>query len=271
MDKKNSELIKITDLTTQIGLSSRSLRYYEQIGLIGSVRPEFEKYRFYDAETIERLKQIIVLRKMQIPIKDILRIYESENMSVVVETFVNRIQAIDDEIGALAELKRIVGDFLQTMIDNGVTKISAIPLLYEEMDKQLELMEEQKPVTYEDLSNISERLGKPIESSILSLPSMRVISSHLKENPMESDTEGFSRYIQQNGFLPGNHERFEFQNESGEVIILRVPDDFTNDSVYFGFNFAAVCSRRQTSILTRIWVNASAPLSVALTTTNIIR
>jgi DNA-binding transcriptional MerR regulator len=237
MDKKNSELIKITDLTTQLGLSSRSLRYYEQIGLIQSVRPEFEKYRFYESETIERLKQIIVLRKMQIPVKDILRIYESESMSVVVETFVNRIHAIDDEIGALAELKHIVGDFLQTMIDNGVTKISAIPLLYEEMDKQLELMEERKPVTYEDLSNISERLGKPIESSILSLPSMRVISSYLKENAKESDTEGFSCYIQQNGFLPGNHERFEFQNESGEVIILRVPDDFTNDSVYFGFNF----------------------------------
>ena len=122
MDKKSNKLIKITDLTTQLGLSSRSLRYYEQIGLITSVRPAFEKYRFFNAETVERLKQIIVLRKMQIPVKDILRIYESESMGVVVETFVNRIHAIDEEIGALAELKRIVGDFLQTMIDNGVPK-----------------------------------------------------------------------------------------------------------------------------------------------------
>lgn len=36
MGKTNSRLIKITDLTTQLGLSSRSLRYYEQVGLIRS-------------------------------------------------------------------------------------------------------------------------------------------------------------------------------------------------------------------------------------------
>ena len=68
-------LIKITDLTNQLDISSRSLRYYEQMGLIKSVRPEFEKYRYYDTENIERLRQIMVLRKMQIPIKDIIRIY----------------------------------------------------------------------------------------------------------------------------------------------------------------------------------------------------
>ena len=240
MDNTNNELVKITDLTTQLGLSSRSLRYYEQIGLIQSVRPEFEKYRFYDTETIERLKQIMVLRKMQIPVKDILRIYENESMSVVVETFVNRIHTIDDEIGALAELKRIVGDFLQTMIDNGVTKISAIPLLYEEMDKQLELMEERDPVTYEDLSNISERLAKPVEPSILSLPCMRVISSYLKENEQKSDIDGFWRWIQEQNFPlcePGRHERFEYQSDVGDVIIQRIPDDFQNESKFSDDSF----------------------------------
>ena len=240
MDSENTTLIKITDLTTQLGLSSRSLRYYEQIGLIQSTRPEFEKYRFYDAETIERLKQIMVLRKMQIPVKDILRIYESESMSVVVETFVNRIHAIDDEIGTLGELKRITSDFLHTMQKNGLTKISAIPLLYEEMDKQLELIEEHEPVTYEDLSNISERLARPVEPSILSLPCMRVISSYLKENEQKSDIDGFWRWIQEQNFPlcePGRHERFEYQSDVGDVFIQRIPDDFQNDSEYLDFTF----------------------------------
>lgn len=123
------DLIKITELTNELGISSRSLRYYEQMGLIKSIRPEFEKYRYFDSENIERLKQIMVLRKMQIPIKDIIRIYESEDMSVVVEAFVDRINSIDDEVNALSELKRIVNEFLQTMLKNGITKISALPLL----------------------------------------------------------------------------------------------------------------------------------------------
>jgi len=65
------DLVKITDLTVQLGISSRSLRYYEQAGLLQSTRLPHEKYRYYDAENVTRLQQIIVLRKMQIPIKDI--------------------------------------------------------------------------------------------------------------------------------------------------------------------------------------------------------
>ena len=132
-------LIKITDLTHQLGLTSRSLRYYEQTGLIQSVRPQFAKYRFYDEENVERLRQIIVLRKMQIPIKDIIRIYESEDMSIVVQTFVDRMDAIDGEISALSEMKRLTNEFLQTMLKHGIKKISALPLLYDEMDKHLNL------------------------------------------------------------------------------------------------------------------------------------
>ena len=42
------ELIKITDVTAKFDVSSRTLRYYEQMGLLESIRPQFEKYRFYD-------------------------------------------------------------------------------------------------------------------------------------------------------------------------------------------------------------------------------
>lgn len=107
------ELMKTTDLTSQLGISSRTLRYYEQMGLIQSIRMQFEKYRFYDNENVERIKQIIVLRKMQIPIKDIIRIYESRDMTVLVESFVTRINSIDQEIFALKELKQIINKFMQ--------------------------------------------------------------------------------------------------------------------------------------------------------------
>lgn len=76
-------LIKITDLSTQLGLSSRTLRYYEEAGLITSIRPQFEKYRYYDEHTVQRLRQIMILRKMDIPIKDIVRIYDSREMRAV--------------------------------------------------------------------------------------------------------------------------------------------------------------------------------------------
>ncbi|HBL84374.1 MAG: hypothetical protein A2Y17_04900 [Clostridiales bacterium GWF2_38_85] len=233
-------LIKITDITAQLDISSRSLRYYEQMSLIQSIRPKFEKYRYFDDENIERLKQIIVLRKMQIPIKDIIRIYESHDMSVVVETFVNRINAIEDEINALSEMKRITNEFLQTMLKNGIKKISSLPLLYEEMDKQLEVLEEHKPVTYEGLSAVSEKLKNEIEVFIIELPQMRMLSSKQKDNSL-SDVEGFTDWMELHNIprsLPGSHELFEYQdNKDDTIIIRRIDNNFINDSPYIDIIF----------------------------------
>ena len=233
-------LVKITDLVNGLGLSSRSLRYYEQVGLIASVRPPFERYRYYDENAIDRLKQIIVLRKMQIPIRDILRIYQSEDMSVVVETFVNRIREIDEEVGALSELKRITNEFLQAMLQNGITKISALPLLYTEMEKQLETLEKNRSTRCKDLAAVSERLAKPVEPSIVFLPAMRVVSSYLKENPECSDTDGFWRWVQLRGLppgRPGQHRRFEYQTQAGDVTVLHIPETFENDGEFLDFTF----------------------------------
>lgn len=252
MEQAQGTLAKITDLTTQLGLSSRSLRYYEQIGLIQSIRLPFEKYRYYNTENIERLKQIMMLRKMQIPIKDIIRIYENEDISVVVETFVNRINAIDNEIGALTELKRIISEFLQIMQKNGITKISAIPLLYEGIEKHLELIEKHKPITYESLSNLSEQLTKPVDPVIISLPSMQVVSSLLKESPGESDVDGFWRWLQERNLLTGAsgpYERFEYQTDAGDVIIQRVPNDFENEANIMILLLTVGCLRQSMYIL----------------------
>ena len=219
------DLIKITDLSPLLGLTSRSLRYYEETGLIQSVRLSGEKYRYFDAANIERLKQIIVLRKMMIPIKDILRIYESNDMRVVVEVFVNRIREIDKESIALSELKRITDEFLQAMLKNGVKKISALPLLYEALvNQELEQVDaaegEGNPVSYDELATISEKLAKPVEPSIVHLPSMRVLTSCLKENPRVSDPDGFWHWVQSQRISPGEpgrHEQFEYQTGAGDV------------------------------------------------------
>jgi len=48
----------------------------------------------------------MVLRKMEIPIKDIIRIYESEDMRTVVEVFVKRIRSAP--LASLQKRNRVV-------------------------------------------------------------------------------------------------------------------------------------------------------------------
>ena len=45
-------LIRITDVTAKFDVSSRTLRYYEQMGLLSSICPQFEKYLFYERRSL---------------------------------------------------------------------------------------------------------------------------------------------------------------------------------------------------------------------------
>ncbi len=221
------ELTRITEVTEQYGVSSRTLRYYEEVGLIKSERPAFEKYRFYDKENVDRLQQILVLRKMQIPVKDIMRIYESQDMEVLVQSFVNRLEEIDDEISTLSQIRNYVDDFLNAMIAHGITQISALPLLYEKMEE--ELSSERNQSSGEVLGMLNEKAAKPLEIDIVTLPSMFVMTS-LRRDTGRTDTDGFWDWFSANQVplgRPGSRTFFEYQHE-GEIVFMQKIEEEAN-------------------------------------------
>ena len=66
------ELQTASQVSRNYGISTRMLRYYEQAGLIQSLRKEDYAYRVYDESAVNRLRQIIVLRKLRVPVKQII-------------------------------------------------------------------------------------------------------------------------------------------------------------------------------------------------------
>ncbi|MCL2512971.1 MAG: MerR family transcriptional regulator, partial [Oscillospiraceae bacterium] len=66
-----NKLIKIQEVSNKYDITARTLRYYEDTGLIISTRSEDYAYRLYDEAAIKRLEQILVLRKLNISIRDI--------------------------------------------------------------------------------------------------------------------------------------------------------------------------------------------------------
>ncbi|NLG88499.1 MAG: MerR family transcriptional regulator [Clostridiaceae bacterium] len=233
-------LVKITELTKELGITSRTLRYYEQMGLIRSERLPFENYRYYDRENIERVKQILVLWKMQIPVRDIIRIYESKDLAVLVDSFTARINAIDHQIVSLLELRRIINKFVQSMMQKGIKHISALPLLYDKIEKSLELKEKHKKeeLSFQRLSELSEQA--PPDLTIVDLPPMRVLSS-LERNSGKSDIDGFWDWLAKSGITigaPGSRTLFEYQQDDGQTVILhRIDRDFNNTGPYQDFEF----------------------------------
>lgn len=103
-----NELIKIRDVSAKYNISARTLRYYEDMGLITSIRSDDYAYRLYDDASLKRLEQILILRKLNISIKDIQRIFNSSSSDVVLEVLSKKVDGIDEDIALLHELKEIV-------------------------------------------------------------------------------------------------------------------------------------------------------------------
>lgn len=105
-------LTTISEISKQLNVSTRTLRYYEEIGLIKSVKKDGYAYRAYEEETLLRLQQILVLRKLRIPLKQIALILKNENASAIIETFQQNLAEVDEEITALSTIRSIINTFI---------------------------------------------------------------------------------------------------------------------------------------------------------------
>jgi len=61
-DAVGPPLLRITEVATEVGLTTRSIRYYEELGLLKPAARSEGSYRLYDADDIERLRFIRGLR-----------------------------------------------------------------------------------------------------------------------------------------------------------------------------------------------------------------
>ena len=263
------DLIRINEVVENFGISSRTLRYYEEMGLLWSNHPDYKTQRYYDPAALERLKQIIILRKLQIPIKDIVIIFKSENMTTLIQSFVNKLESLDAEISTLSELRHLVDDFLNKMLMSGIKKISGITLLYEETDKRLATVKRKETVTFEKLSEISREALRLHDVRIIRLPPMRVLTSRLKTGQLENIDGKMQSLFVKFGFTPspGLRNCFFRKEPSGEwIMLIKIPNDYENTTEYVDEKFAgglfAIASSfmedmDDTLILLKNWINMS--------------
>lgn len=130
-----NDLIKIREVSSRYDISSRALRYYEDMGLITSTRSSDYAYRLYDKNAIKRLEQILILRKLNISIKDIQRIFSTSGSEVVLEVLGKKVEDVDGEIAMLYELKNIVLEFVRQIKQADFNKESDVKMLYEKAAK----------------------------------------------------------------------------------------------------------------------------------------
>ncbi|MCL2708905.1 MAG: MerR family transcriptional regulator, partial [Defluviitaleaceae bacterium] len=106
------DLQPIGVISKRLNVSVRTIRYYEQIGLIKSARKGDGAYRYFDGDAARRLRQIIVLRKLRIPLKQISEILRGDDISSAINYFEQNLSELGDEITALSTIKSILESFV---------------------------------------------------------------------------------------------------------------------------------------------------------------
>mgnify|MGYP003604959622 CR=1 FL=1 len=192
------DLKTIGEVSKNLGISARMLRYYEKEGLIKSRKKENNSYRVYDKETISRLYLIIFLRKLRFSLKHIALLLSSEDIKNITEIFSKNISEINKEINALSVIRIILNNFITELEKNSDSKLSILILNSKIADKltgslipQRNGLKEEKYM--DELNNAGKELSKLKNVRILYLPPFIAASSHYTGESPEENAEKLLR------------------------------------------------------------------------------
>lgn len=179
-----NKLIKIRDITAKYDVSAHTLRYYEDMGLLQSIRSEDYAYRLYDEAAVKRLEQILILRRLNISIQDIGRIFRASGSEIVLEVLGKKVGDIDEEIFLLHELKEIVLEFIRQIERADFGKESDVKLLYEkakELKTQIVNVDYNgNPSTVNRLWKVTEKLDSKVpDIMVVRIPKFRAVTTGL--------------------------------------------------------------------------------------------
>jgi DNA-binding transcriptional MerR regulator len=154
------------------------------MGLLTSTRDDGYAYRLYDEDAVKRLEQILILRKLNISVKDIQRIFNTSGSEVVLEVLGKKVTDIDGEVALLNELKEIVLEFISHIRQADFSKDSDVKMLYE---KAKDIEGQLVNVDYKGnpaqsktsrLLEITEKLDKKIpDVMIVRIPQFRALTT----------------------------------------------------------------------------------------------
>lgn len=225
-------MLKIGEVAANYNISNRTLRYWEQVGILKSCRMD-NGYRYYDEDNIKRIKQIIMLRMLDLPIRDIHSIFLTGELNVAIDALTRHLEETNhraDELKALG----IVLEQIIMMVKSHQSLDNAFKYLdIPNNSAILKLKEALEIVLSERENNMSVSNGFSNEVRIVNLPRLIVASYYvIGDNPEDKCWDKIINLVKEyaldekTGF---RHLGFGFNNSRGEYgyeIWVVIPEDF---------------------------------------------
>jgi DNA-binding transcriptional MerR regulator len=120
------DLIQIGTLAKELDITTRTIRYYEEIGLMGPSKRSRGGARSYNRDDVLRIKFILKLKELGISLKEMLSLadtFDTHNQNFdmitprVLEILDLHIGNIDNKIGRLSSLRNDIVSYRKRISD----------------------------------------------------------------------------------------------------------------------------------------------------------
>ncbi len=118
----------IGQVASLVNLSTKTIRFYEESGIITPAKRLENRYRTYPASTVEELKMLKYARDMGLPLVEIKKLMKGcdkgdchHSGDYVRESISNYLYILDEKIAQMTILKRKLNELRSTLVINKET------------------------------------------------------------------------------------------------------------------------------------------------------
>ena len=179
-----TDMLTVSEVSRTYGVSARMLRHYEKLGLIGSNRKEGYAYRVYRPEDIQRLRQILVLRKLRLSLKEIGAILNDPGPATAISVFEKNLAEMDEELRSLGAVRDVIGEFCNALKQRSalpagemILQDSRLLALADELSPSSTLIQEERKSIMDNLKQ-ADQGGRMKDIRIVHMPESDVAAAH---------------------------------------------------------------------------------------------
>lgn len=123
--QKQSDIMPIGKLCSELSISTRTLRYWEEAGIIESVERQDRANRGYTPYMVRRIKFIQKLKQLGLTIKEMQHLYKIYGDAKKTEALIpelvkildEHINRVDEKIASLSSLRKDVVEYRKRLLE----------------------------------------------------------------------------------------------------------------------------------------------------------
>lgn len=108
-------LYKTNELAKLSGVTSRTLRYYDLIGLLSPKRDEESNYRYYNSDDVDTLQQILLFKEMGLELAEIKKLISTLDKDKRIKLLTEHLKALNLRKIKLEQLVNNVQNTIKTL------------------------------------------------------------------------------------------------------------------------------------------------------------